>query len=112
MATESFESMTVYTGCSDGLVRALTLHATTSATEVVRLDDSVERMAIFKVKTDDMDACLLFACTCTDGKLHIVDLQATDVSARSATEKKVGKRKIKQVSANRDANEAFFAEMQ
>ena len=108
LLAESEHTNTLFTGCSDGIVRKLTFHPNEIVNELGQLDDSVEKMALFCPAEDSQ---LLLASTCTDAVLTVFDLQAADEEEQEIVLKKHGKRKLPKVDLEAAAKKSFFAEL-
>lgn len=111
MVAENFEGNIIFTGCSDGVIRTLTIHPNSIKGELFKLDDSVEKLQLFENTTDSVNYRFLLASTCADGILHLVDLKDLDkVCSESVQISK--KRKIEQNNPQKGARQKFFTEME
>lgn len=111
IVSDGYESNILYTGCSDGCIRSLTLHPNTINREVCHLDDSVEKMQIFEVTLDDKDYRFILSSTCADGILYLEDIKSLDNSGKDSI-KISKKRKIAEVDKSKEVKKTFFAELE
>lgn len=109
--SDGYESNILYTGCSDGCVRSLTLHPNLINGEVCHLNDSVEKMQIFEVNIDEKDFRFILSSTCADGILYIEDIKALDNSGKDSI-KISKKRKISEVDKSKEDKKTFFSELE
>ena len=79
--------------------------------EVCHLNDSVEKMQIFEVSTDEKDYRYILSSTCADGILYVEDIKALDNSGKDSV-KISKKRKIAEVDKSKEVKKAFFAELE
>ena len=107
----SFESNILFTGCSDGCIRSLTLHPNTINGEICSLDDSVEKMQLFNVKIDDKDYRYILSATCTDAYLYMSDISDLETTGENSI-KISKKRKISEVDKSREVKKTFFANLE
>ena len=100
----------LYTGCSDGIVRKLSVHPNEIIDELGQLDDSIEKIALF---CPDESTQLLLATTCTDAILTVFNLlaEAEGEEDKELVLKKKGKRKLPKVDHQAVAKKAFFSDL-
>lgn len=111
MVAENFEGNVLFTGCSDGVIRTLTIHPNSIKGELFKLDDSVEKLLLFDYSTDSVNHRFLVASTCADSILNLIDLKDMDkVCTESVQISK--KRKIEQNDPLKGKRQNFFAEME
>ena len=111
LVPEGFESNILYTGCSDGCIRSLTLHPNSINGEIYHLDESVEKMQIFETDISETKCRLLLSSTCADGILHVLDL----IKLKSFDKEglKISKKsKIAEVDKGKEIKKTFFAELE
>lgn len=97
-----------FTGCADGMVRALTMQPSAITGELLKLDESIERMA----KLSFGDSAYLLVTTCTDDCLQVIDLKTVfDTELPLDSLKKTGKRKLEQVDKLKAEKKVFFADL-
>lgn len=110
MLAEGGESNIIYTGCSDGIIRRLSVYPSEVLAEMERLDDSVESLALFKTEAYSM----LLVATCNDAILNVIDLAeeaADDQDSGNVSMSKRGKRKLPIVNRESEVKKAFFADL-
>lgn len=111
MIPDGFESNILYTGCSDGCVRSLTLHPNLINGVICHLNDSVEKLQLFEAKLNEKDIRFLLASTCADGILDVSDL--SDSSSLEKKSVKISKKsKIAEVDVNKNVKKTFFANLE
>lgn len=112
MVPDGFESNILYTGCSDGCVRSLTLHPNTINGAICHLNDSVEKLQCFETKFEDGKGVrLLLASTCADGMLDVSDISNPDALEKRSI--KISKKsKIAEVDVEKDIKKTFFADLE
>ena len=109
--SDGYESNILYTGCSDGCVRSLTLHPNLINGEVCNLNDSVEKMQLFEVSIDGKDYRFIISSTCADGFLYMEDIKSLDNSGKDSI-KISKKRKIAEVDKGKEIKKYFFADLE
>lgn len=108
---DGFESNILFTGCSDGCIRSLTLHPNAINGEICTLDDSVEKMQLFNVKIDDKDCRYILSATCADGFLYMNDISNLENLEKDSV-KISKKRKISEVDKTKEIKKTFFADLE
>ena len=108
---DGFDSNVLYTGCSDGCIRSLTLHPNSINGELCHLNDSIEKMQIFEVQRDGKDYRFILSSTCSDCFLYLDDLNNFDKS-RNYSVKISKRRKIPEVDKGQEIKKSFFAELE
>lgn len=111
IATDGFDSNILFTGCSDGCIRSLTLHPNMINGEVCHLSDSVEKMQIFEVKMGDKDKRFILSSTCSDGFLYMKEISNFDNYGKDSV-KISKKRRIFEVNKSKELKKTFFAELE
>ncbi len=111
MLPDGIESNILYTGCSDGCIRSLTLHPNSINGEVCHLNDSVENMQIFEASVDDKKFRFIVSSTCADGVLYLSDIRNTENLVKEST-KISKKRKIAEVDQGKEIKKTFFADLE
>lgn len=109
---DGFESNILYTGCSDGCIRSLTLHPNSINGEICHLDDSVEKMQIFEVSIDDNEFRFIVSSTCADGMLYLCDIRNNTDHLAKESIKISKKRKISEVDKCKEVKKTFFADLE
>lgn len=108
---DGFESNILYTGCSDGCIRSLTLHPNSINAEVCNLPDSVEKMQIFEVNVHEKEFRFIVSSTCSDGILYLADILNKDNLDKESI-KISKKRKIAEVDKEKEIKKTFFADLE
>lgn len=110
LLAEGGESNIIYSGCSDGIIRQLSVHPSEVLAEMEQLDDSVEVLTLFKTEAYS----LLLAATCNDAILNVIDLAEDTSDNKESGEvslSKRGKRKLPAINREMEAKKAFFADL-
>ena len=111
MISDGFESNIIYTGCSDGCIRSLSLHPNAINGEICHLNDSVEKLQIFESKVSGFTCRFILSTTCADGDLYITDICKIDNSKKESV--KISKKsKIPEVDSSKELKKNFFAELE
>ena len=108
---DGFESNILYTGCSDGCIRSLTLHPNSINGEICHLNDSIEKMQIFEVKVDEKEFRFILSSTCADGILNLSDIQKINSLVQESV-RISKKRKIAEVDTGKEIKKTFFAHLE
>jgi WD40 repeat protein len=111
MTLDTFEGNVLYSGCSDGCIRALTLHPNAIIGELSHLDESVEKMQLFDVAVDDKKYRFLLSSTCSDSTICVTDLTKLSLSEIEPT--KISKKsKISEVDLEKEQKKSFFSQIE
>lgn len=111
MISDGFESNIIYTGCSDGCIRSLSLHPNAINGEISHLNDSVEKIQIFESKVSGFTFRFILSTTCADGDLYITDLCNINNSKKESV--KISKKsKIAEVDIGKALKKTFFADLE
>lgn len=108
---EGFESNILFTGCSDGCIRSLTLHPNAINGEICTLDDSVEKMQLFNVNINNTECRYLLSTTCADGYLYMNET-GDSYNLEKDSVKISKKRKISEIDKSKEAKKTFFAALE
>ena len=108
---DGYEGNVLFTGCSDGCIRSLTLHPNLINGEICSLDDAVEKMQLFNVKINDSESRFLLSTTCADGYLYMNDISNLDNLEKDSV-KISKKRKISEVDKSKEVKKTFFADLE
>lgn len=106
-----FESNILFTGCSDGCIRSLSLHPNTINCEISNLDDSVEKIQLLNVNIDGKELQYVLSSTCADGYLYIDNISILD-SSKTDSIKISKKSKISMVDKSKEVKKTFFANLE
>lgn len=111
MLPDSFESNILYTGCSDGCIRSLSLHPNSINGIICCLNDSVEKMQIFETMIDESTFRFIIASTCADSVLVLTDIK--NVKKKDEESIQISKkRKIAEVDKDKEMKKIFFADLE
>jgi WD40 repeat protein len=111
LAIDPSDDANLFTGCTDGTVRRISLRNPKKALELVQLDDSIETLSI--LQSGPGKPWGLVVATCTDGLLHLIPNPtngADDNEVKIVREK--SKSKIPESNGKTAANRQFFADME
>lgn len=111
LLADGFEGNILYTGCSDGCIRSLSLHPNSINGEVCHLNDSVEKIQIFETNVNDDVFRFIVSSTCADGILYLSDIKSTDNLVKESV-KLSKKRKIAEVDQGKEIKKTFFANLE